>query len=478
MNFRMIMQVIGRILRIQAFLFLLPLIVGTAFRDGTPVLWIFCMSSVFFIGTLLTKLKVPSSDMYPKDGMAIVAMAWVALSLTCAAPFTLTGTIPNYVDAIFETVSGLTTTGASLVNDVESLAPSVLFWRSFTQYMGGMGILLMTLAIMPKVNKRSILMMRAEVPGPTVGKLASRMVTTARILYSIYLVLTLLNVLFLMLGGVSFFESLLLAFGSAGTGGFAIREANIAHYGSHYIEMVVAIFTMLFGINFNIFFLFIMRRQRLAIRNEEFRVYLALIFGCTVIIAQSILHQFPNSLIAYKEAFFHVVSMITSTGYYTENLHEWPMYSRAVLMLLMLVGACAGSTAAGLKISRVLILGKGAIQEAKRFVHPNRVIPVQMDGHKLPDALVRSVGIYLFVYACLFLLTLMILAGRGMNLLQAFTATMSSLNNIGMEIIGEPVAYGGLDYGTKLFLSLIMIVGRLELFPILVLMMPSTWRKV
>lgn len=219
MNFRMIMQVIGRILRIQAFLFLLPLIVGTAFRDGTPVLWIFCMSSVFLIGTLLTKLKVPSSDMYPKDGMAIVAMAWVALSLTCAAPFTLTGTIPNYVDAIFETVSGLTTTGASLVNDVESLAPSVLFWRSFTQYMGGMGILLMTLAIMPKVNKRSILMMRAEVPGPTVGKLASRMVTTARILYSIYLVLTLLNVLFLMLGGVSFFESLLLAFGSAGTGG-------------------------------------------------------------------------------------------------------------------------------------------------------------------------------------------------------------------------------------------------------------------
>ncbi len=481
MNFPMIIQVIGRILRIVSVLYLLPILVAAAFQDGTHPVWMLCMVITFIVGSLLMRIKVPSSDMFPKDGMAIVAIAWILLSVTCAVPYTLTGDIPNYIDAIFETVSGFTTTGSSVVLDVEGLYPSVLFWRSFTQYMGGMGILLMTLAIMPKVNKRSILMMRAEVPGPTVGKLASKMVTTARILYSIYISLTILNIVFLMLGGIPFFESMLLAFGSAGTGGFAIRNANIAYYHSTYIQIVVAVFTMLFGINFNIFFLFVMNRTRLAFRNEEFRAYLLIIFASTIFIAQDLMAMAGNSLSAgeaYRDSFFHVTSILTSTGYWTTNIHNWTLHSRALLMILMLIGACAGSTAAGLKISRVLILGKGAYQEAKRFVNPNRVIPIQMDGHQLPDSLIKSVGIYIFVYVCLFFVTLMILAYTELNLLQAFTATLSSLNNIGLEIIGEPVAYGGLAGWAKLFLCLIMLIGRLELFPILVLMMPSTWRKV
>lgn len=415
--------------------------------------------------------------LYPKDGLIIVTLVWIALSVTGAFPYMLTGTLTGFTDAFFETVSGLTTTGSSMIADVEALLPSIMFWRSFTQFMGGMGILVFALAIMPRVNKRSFQILRAEVPGPTVGKLVSRIGTTAKILYSIYIGLFLLQIVFLLLGGMDFFESVLISFGSAGTGGFAIRNANVAHYNSTYLEMVIAVFTWLFGVNFQLFFLLLLRRFRVVAENEELRLYILITLVSTLIIAQNILSISAGPIEAYRDSFFHVSSILTSTGYRTVDLNQWSLFARMILMILMFIGASAGSTAAGIKVVRLVIMMKGARQELKRFLHPNRVFPLTLDGKKMPESLIRGTGAYLFVYTMMFLLCMTVLAARELNLLNAFTATLSSLNNIGMEIIGGVVDYAALSVFSKLFLCVIMIMGRLEIFPVLILLLPSTWRE-
>lgn len=477
MNTQMIVQSVGRILQIQSLLFLLPMLVSMRFQEETAWIWILCSFLTFGTGKLLSLREPERTEMYAKEGLVIVTLVWIVLSVTCSVPYLLTNTIPNFTDALFESVSGLTTTGSSVIPDVEAILPSMLFWRSFTQFMGGMGILVFALAIMPKVNKRSFQMLRAEVPGPVVGKLVSRIADTAKILYLIYIGLFMLQIVFLWVGGMPFFESILIAMGSAGTGGFAIRNANIAHYGSSYLEMVIAVFTILFGINFQLFFLLLLRRFRLVFRNEELRLYLIVIGVATIAIAQNILPEGGGSVAAYRDAFFHVSSVITSTGYRTVDLDQWSLYARMILMILMFTGASAGSTAAGIKMVRLVIMGKAARFELKRFIHPNRVVPMTLDGKKMPESVVKGVGAYLFVYVLTFLACMTVLAGREMNLLNAFTATLSSLNNIGMEIIGGPVDYLGLTTGSKLFLSLIMIMGRLEIFPVLILMLPSTWQE-
>ncbi len=415
--------------------------------------------------------------LHPKDGLIIVTLVWIALSVTGAFPYMLTGTLTGFTDAFFETVSGLTTTGSSMIADVEALLPSIMFWRSFTQFMGGMGILVFALAIMPRVNKRSFQILRAEVPGPTVGKLVSRIGTTAKILYSIYIGLFLLQIVFLLLGGMDFFESVLISFGSAGTGGFAIRNANVAHYNSTYLEMVIAVFTWLFGVNFQLFFLLLLRRFRVVAENEELRLYILITLVSTLIIAQNILSISAGPIEAYRDSFFHVSSILTSTGYRTVDLNQWSLFARMILMILMFIGASAGSTAAGIKVVRLVIMMKGARQELKRFLHPNRVFPLTLDGKKMPESLIRGTGAYLFVYTMMFLLCMTVLAARELNLLNAFTATLSSLNNIGMEIIGGVVDYAALSVFSKLFLCVIMIMGRLEIFPVLILLLPSTWRE-
>lgn len=477
MNTRMIFHSIGRILQVQSLLFLLPLLVALWYRDQTGWTWGICSLLTLSVGKLLALREPKRSDLYGKESLIIVTLVWMVLSVSSALPYVMTGSIPSFTDAFFESVSGLSTTGSSVITNVEVLLPSVLFWRSFTQFMGGMGILVFALAIMPKVNKRAFQMMRAEVPGPVVGKLVSRIGNTAKILYMIYLGLFVLQVLFLVFGGMELFESVLIAMGSAGTGGFAIRNANVAHYGSTYLEMVIAVFTMLFGVNFQLYFLLLLRRFSLVFRNEELKLYLGIIAVATIAIAQDVLVLAPGSLNAYRDAFFHVTSIITSTGYRTVDLNQWSLYARMILMLLMFTGACAGSTAAGIKLVRFVIMGKGARYELKRFIHPNRVVPLTLDGKKMPDSVVKGVGAYLFVYTLTFVACMLVLASRELNLLNAFTATLSSLNNIGMEIIGGPVDYPSMSVVSKLFLSLIMIMGRLEIFPVLILLLPSTWQE-
>lgn len=477
MNKRMIVHTIGRILQIQSLLFLLPLFVSLFYREGTAGSWLLCSLATLAIGKLLSFRPPEKKVLYPKDGLIIVTLVWIALSITGAFPYMLTGTLSGFTDAFFETVSGLTTTGSSMIADVEALLPSIMFWRSFTQFMGGMGILVFALAIMPRVNKRSFQILRAEVPGPTVGKLVSRIGTTAKILYSIYIGLFLLQIVFLLLGGMDFFESVLISFGSAGTGGFAIRNANVAHYNSTYLEMVIAVFTWLFGVNFQLFFLLLLRRFRVVAENEELRLYILITLVSTLIIAQNILSISAGPIEAYRDSFFHVSSILTSTGYRTVDLNQWSLFARMILMILMFIGASAGSTAAGIKVVRLVIMMKGARQELKRFLHPNRVFPLTLDGKKMPESLIRGTGAYLFVYTMMFLLCMTVLAARELNLLNAFTATLSSLNNIGMEIIGGVVDYAALSVFSKLFLCVIMIMGRLEIFPVLILLLPSTWRE-
>ena len=477
MNTRMIAYSVGRIFQIQSLLFLLPLIVSLYYGEVSVWVWVLCSGITFLAGKLMSLREPEKTDLYSKDGLLIVSLVWVSLALTCALPYLLTGTIPSFPNAFFESVSGLSTTGTSVIANVEGLPPSILFWRSFTQFMGGMGILVFALAIMPKVNKRSFQLMRAEVPGPVVGKLVSRIGDTAKILYLIYIALFLCQVVFLVAGGMSFFESLLISMGSAGTGGFAIRNANIAHYGSTYVEMVIAVFTMLFGINFQLYFLLLLRKFRVVFRNEEMRLYFGIIFVATIAIASSTLHLSHDAVISYRDAFFHVTSFITSTGYATVDFNQWTLYARMILMVLMLTGACAGSTAAGIKLVRFVIMGKGARYELKRFIHPNRVVPLQLDGKKLPDTVIRGVGAYLFVYVLVFFTCMLVLASRELNLLQAFTATLSALNNIGIEIIGGQIQYVSLSVLSKMFLCLIMMMGRLEIFPFPILLLPSTWQE-
>ena len=484
MNRRVILHTVGQIIKIEAALLVLPLLVSLIYREYPGALSFAVTAAVALVVGFVLTLTNRRGDrrIFARGGLVSVALSWIALSLIGALPFVISGEIPSYVDALFETVSGFTTTGASVLKNPEVLSHGMLFWRSFTHWIGGMGVIVLMMAILPADSGRAIHIMRAEMPGPIVGKLVPRLRDTAKILYLIYIALTAAQIVFLVCGGMPLFDSALHAFGTAGTGGFGIKASSIGEY-SAYSQWVIAIFMLIFGINFNVYQLVLMRRFRSALRSSEMWCYLSIVAVATLIITVNLLPQlaFPEAL---RHAVFQVASISTTTGYSSVDFDLWPGLSKAVLVLLMFMGACAGSTAGGLKVSRVMLLFKSVRRDLRRIVHPRSVNSVQLEGKKVDDTTLNGVGAYFVLYMMCIAAVFVCLAfepvAEGFNYLEThFTAAVACFNNVGpgLDGVGPMMNYGGYSVLSKLILSLAMLLGRLEIYPLLVVLSPTTWSK-
>jgi len=477
MNIRMIGFVLGRILLVEAGLLTLPLAVALLYREPAMP-WLITMAALVVCGALLSFRKPERTALYAKDGFAAVALVWLLMSAFGALPFVLSGDILHYVDAFFETVSGFTTTGASILPAVEPLSRGSLFWRSFTHWVGGMGVLVFVMAILPMSDGHTMHILRAEMPGPTAGKLVSRMSDTAKILYGIYFVMTAVMILLLVLGGMDLFDACIHAFGTAGTGGFSSRNASIGAYRSVYIDVVTGVGMLAFGVNFNLYFFLLVRRFREVLRSEELWVYLGIVAASTAAIAANILSLYDSVGTALRHAFFQVSSVITTTGYATVDFGQWPVFSKTVLVLLMFVGGCAGSTAGGLKVTRIVTLAKAAVMDMRKMLHPNAVINVRMEGRALPEKQVRGVQAYLSIYILILCGSWLLLSLAGFDELTTFTSVVTCINNVGpgLNMVGPTGNFSFFAPWAKLLLSFDMLAGRLELFPMLLLFTPSIWR--
>lgn len=479
MNYRMIGFVLGRILLVEAGLMAAPLIVTLLYGESAVAAFLIPIGLLLVLGLALG-LRVPKdTTIYAREGLAVVALSWVTMSLFGALPFCLSQAIPSYIDSFFETVSGFTTTGASILSEVESMEHGLLFWRSFTHWVGGMGVLVFVMAVLPMADGRGMHLMRAEVPGPSVGKLSSKLSDTAKTLYAMYLVLTALEVVFLIAGGMPLFDALVNAFGTAGTGGFSHLNRSIGQYGNPYYEIVIGIFLLLFGINFNLYYFLLMRRFREVFRSEELLTYLSIVALATVGIAfniRSICASLPE---AFRQSFFQVASIITTAGFSSADFDLWPSFSKTVLVMLMFLGACAGSTAGGIKIARIVILFKSAARDVQRMIHPHAVATVRFEGKTLDDKTIRGTHLYLSAYLMLFVLSVLLISLEGNDLVTSFTSVAACLNNIGPGLgkVGPMGNFGFYSVPAKLLLSFDMLAGRLDIFPMLVLCAPAVWLK-
>ena len=483
MNYRMVFYLLGQMMRVEGLLMLLPLACTWIYHEDTLTAFLIPIVLLVAAGTLLTFRMPKKNDIYAKEGFAVVGLSWILLSVFGALPFLISGTIPHFCDALFETASGFTTTGASILTDIEALPHSVLFWRSFTHWIGGMGVLVFTMAVLPKSNERSVRLMhvlRAEVPGPVVGKLVSRVKETARILYMIYIALTLLEAGLLLLGGMPLFDALCNAFGTAGTGGFGIWNDSIAHYHSAYVDGVISVFMLLFSLNFNLYFLLLMRQVRPVAKNSELRWFLSIVAIATAAIMFDTRHLYGGVLQTFRYSFFQVLTMISTSGFSTTDFNQWPVLSRSILVLLMFIGACAGSTGGGLKVGRIMLLIKTFVREVRLMLHPRSVNVIRTDGKRVDEETVRGAASYLIAYVFLFAGSVLLLAVfDNFDLVTNFTAVSACVNNIGpgLGMVGPTGNYFLYSDASKLLLTFDMLAGRLELFPILMIFSPSTWRK-
>ena len=477
MNRRMIAYILGRILLVEAALLALPMLVAILYKESAEP-FLIPMLALVLCGVLLGRITPRTRTLYARDGLAIVALAWIVMSFFGAMPFYISHSMPTFVDCFFETVSGFTTTGASILTEIEHLSQGILFWRSFTHWVGGMGVLVFVMAILPMSDGHGMHLLRAEVPGPVVGKLVSRLGDTAKILYSIYLVMTVVEIILLLLGGMPLFDACIHAFGTAGTGGFSSRNLSVGAYNSPYFDMVIGIFMLLFGVNFNLYYFLLIGKVRDVLRSEELRAYFLIVAASTVTIAWNITHLFGSFATAMRYSFFQVSSIITTTGYATADFNLWPSYSKVVLVLLMFVGACAGSTGGGIKVARLVILAKMSISDMRQMLHPSAVATVRVEGRPLNVKLLRSTHMCLVVYLLLMAGSTLLLSLDGFDLVTTFTAVVSCMNNIGpgLELVGPMGNFSAFSPAAKLLLSFDMLAGRLELFPML-LLGPSLWRR-
>ena len=440
-----------------------------------------------FLGPILLLLtaglpfckKPRQTSLYARDGFAVVALAWVLMSAFGALPFLISGCIPNFVDAFFETVSGFTTTGATILTAVEPLSQGILFWRSFTHWIGGMGVLVFVMAVLPMTDGHGMHLLRAEMPGPSVGKLVSRMSDTAKILYGIYLVMTLVEIALLFLGGMPLFDSCIHAFGSAGTGGFSNKNLSVGAYNNAYFDIVIGVFMLLFGVNFNLYYFLLVRRFRDVLRSEELWAYLAIVGAAVIAIAADILHLYGSFARSLRYSFFQVSSIITTTGFGTTDFNLWPTFSKGILVTLMFIGACAGSTGGGIKVARIVILAKTSWGDMRKMLHPNAVATTRFEGKSLTDKHIRSVHLFLTVYLLVFAASFLLLSLNGFDIVTTFTAVAACINNIGpgLEMVGPMGNFSEFSWASKLLLSFDMLVGRLEIFPMLLLFAPSIWER-
>ena len=479
MNRKMIFYMLGKIMLVEAGLLSLPILCGLIYREAS-VVWFLVTAAIAaafgFLMTLVSKTK--DKTFFAKEGFVIVSLAWIFISAVGALPFFLSGQIPNYIDAFFETVSGFTTTGASILPNVEALDKCMLLWRSFTHWVGGMGVIVFVMAILPTESGRTMHIMRAEVPGPVVGKLVPKIKTTAKILYLIYIALTIIEIILLLCGGTKAFDSVVLSLGTAGTGGFAIKADGLASY-TPYQQWVIAIFMMIFGINFNIYYLIITKKLVNAIKSEEVWTYIIMILTASGIIAYNTYSIYNNAGDAIRHAFFQVNSIVSTTGYATTDFNLWPSLSKGIIVILMFIGGCAGSTAGGFKLSRVILLCKNAIASVKQMIHSRSVSAIRFEGKAVDNATISGVTNYLAVYVLCFFVILVIILFEPFSFQMNFATVTSCFNNIGpsFEAAGPMGNYDCYSYFAKVVLSFAMLLGRLEIFPMLILFSPTVWKK-
>ena len=486
MNYKVVFSILGKTMLIEALLMLLPAFVGVFYQDGEFIAFLIPILLLCAVGIPLTFIKTKDNSLYAKEGFVIVSLSWIVLSLLGALPFVISGWIPNYINAFFETVSGFTTTGASRLNGdvIDSMSKGMMFWRLFTHWIGGMGILVFVLAIMPANNAGVMHVFRTESPGPTVGKLASKLRFTARILYGMYIAMTVIEFIFLVVGDLPVYDALLMSFSTAGTGGFGIRSDSAISYSS-YTQVVIAVFMFLFSINFNAYYFVLIGSVRKVFQIEEVRVFFGMVLVATVTIAINIFVSMSNVYATFGEAlkhsFFQVASISSTTGLSSVNYDTWPEFSKAIIVLLTIVGACAGSTGGGMKLSRVMILCKSSASEFKRLIHPRAVVTTKFEGEVLDGKTERNVRTYFILWALIVAVTTLLLTLDGrVDLFSNFTATLACVGNVGPglgEIVGPAGNYETYSYFSKILLSFVMLLGRLEIFPMLILFIPRTWRK-
>lgn len=478
MNYKIIFHTLGWVLNIEAAALILPMICSAVYREPYLPVYAVCIAICLLIGMLLTVRSPKNKEMYAKEGYVTVALSWIVLSIFGALPFLISGFIPNFFDAVFETVSGFTTTGASILTDVEALPKSLIFWRSFTHWLGGMGVLVFLVAIIPLFGGSNMFFIKAESPGPSVSKLVPKVRTTAKILYLMYLVMTVIEIILLILGGLDVFSALTLSFGSAGTGGFAIKNSGCAEY-SPYVQNVISVFMMLFGIDFSLYYMLLLGKFRSVIHSDELKAYLSVILIATLAIACNTYGIFHSAADALRHAYFQVSSIITTTGYSTTDFDAWPEFSKTILIGLMFAGACAGSTGGGIKFSRLIILVKSIIKEIKLAAHPKRTYVMTMNGRPVEHNVVRAINVFMAAYLAIFAVSVLIISIDNFDFTTNFTAVLATFNNIGpgLSKVGPAQNFSIYSNLSKLVLSIDMLTGRLEIFPILVLLSPHTWRK-
>lgn len=475
----MIRYILGKMLGVEAVLLLLPAFVSLVYREFSGIYFLIPAGIIGVVYLLFGVKKPENRNIYGKEGMVIVASAWILWSLFGSLPFSLSGSIPYYLDAFFETVSGFTTTGSTILTDIESLPQGMLFWRSFTHWIGGMGVLVFVMVLTTLDKRNSMYLMRAEVPGPEKDKLVPKTMSTARILYGMYFGMTAIEVILLLFGGMNVFDSLIFSFGTAGTGGFANYSASVGHFNSVYIDTVITVFMILFGINFNLYYFLLLKDWKSVWKNEELKTYLTLILSAALLITVNMNHMYPNPFKAFRYAIFQVASIITTTGYATADFIEWPMFSQCMLMFLMMVGACASSTGGGMKVSRVMMMVKCVKREIMQMAHPKSVSIIRMNGKKVDQDVLKTLYIYLIAYLGIVIGSVLLVSVDNMDFGTTFSSVLTTMNNIGPGIgaVGPNGSFADFSPLSKLVFCFDMLAGRLEIFPFLMLFTASAWNR-
>ena len=478
MNYSIVLYILGCVLKFESAFLVLPALVGLIYREHASVSYLAVAVLCLILGVLLTHKKPRSTNLYTREGFVAVALSWIIMSIFGAIPFVLTGDIPFYVDALFETISGFTTTGSSILTDVESISKASLFWRSFSHWIGGMGVFVFIMAILPMMGGSTMNLMKAESPGPSVSKLVPHVKDTAKILYGIYIAITICEATILRALGMPLFDSLTTTFGTVGTGGFGIRNDSIAGY-SPAIQITITVFMILSGINYTAYFYILTGKIKELFKIEEVRWYLAIIFGSVAVITWNVRSLYPTFSETLRHAFFQVGSIITTTGYATTDFDLWPALSKTLLVTLMFIGACAGSTSGGIKFSRILILLKTIRKELSLIIHPSQVKKIRMDGHPVDHETLRSANVFLVVYFVLLLTSMLLISVDEFDFSTNFTSVVTVLNNIGpgLNLVGPTQNFSIFSPFSKFVLMFDMLAGRLELFPMMILLMPSTWKR-
>jgi trk system potassium uptake protein TrkH len=479
MNRSIIFYILGYVIMLEGILMLLPCLVALIYQESEGIYYLAVAIFAMFAGLAITRRRPKHNVFYLKEGCVATAFSWIALSLFGCLPAYLSGDIPSFTDALFEVISGFTTTGATILSDVEALSHCTLMWRSFTHWIGGMGVLVFLLAVVPLNGGSNINLMKAESPGPSVGKLVPKVKHTARILYIIYFVLTVVEIILLIAGRMPVFDAVCTGFGTAGTGGFGTRNDSFASF-SPYLQWVVTIFMILFGVNFNAYYLMLFDSVKKALKMEEVRTYFIIIIIAVLIIFLNLIGTAASVGEAVRTSAFQVASIITTTGFSTVDFNLWTQTSKTILVMLMFIGACAGSTGGGIKVSRFLVALKTVVKEMTSYLHPKSVKKIKIDGKPVEHEVVRAVNVYFITFMIIFSFSVLLVSFEGKDLVTNFTAVAATINNIGpgLELVGPMENFGKFNAFSKYVLMFDMLAGRLELFPLLILLHPGTWREL